>query len=350
MNPIRIGIVGLGRNTRSRHLPGFQACDDVELIAVSNRRPESTRQAASEFDIPKTYDNWERLVADDDVDAVMIGTWPYLHCPITLAALELGKHVLTEARMACNLADARRMLDAAQRKPELVAQIVPSPFGLRAGNMVQDLLHSGYIGDLREFVVLGTSAEFADQQTPLHWRQAAKYSGLNMLTLGILHETLIRWLPDPIRVLASTQTFTDQRRDPDSEKLTAVDRPDSVQVLTELPSGARGMYHLSGVMHHGPGFQIHLYGSEGTLRYYLGPKDRLLGAGKDDSELSEIRVPPEKQDTWRVEADFIDEIRGGPRPTLTDFATGVRYMEFTEAVQWSAEAGIAVSLPLATDR
>jgi predicted dehydrogenase len=346
MDPIRIGIVGLGRNTRSRHVPGFQACEKVELIAVCNRRPESTQQVALEFDIPKTFDDWEQLVADDDVDAVMIGTWPYLHCPITLAALENGKHVLTEARMAVDLTEARRMFAAAQQHPELVTQIVPSPFGLRAGKLIQELLQNGYLGDLREFVVLGTNSELADSQTPLHWRQAARYSGLNMLTLGILHETLIRWLPDPIRVLASTQTFTDRRPDPDGANVAAVDRPDSVQVLTELPDGARGMYHLSGVLHHGPGFQIHLYGSEGTLRYYLGSEDRLLGARKDDTQLSEIRVPPEKQDAWRVETDFIDAIRGGPRPTLTDFATGVRYMEFTEAVQRSADAGTQVSLPL----
>ena len=346
MNPIRIGIVGLGRNTRSRHVPGFQACDDVELIAVCNRRPESTQQAASEFGIPKTFDNWEQLVADEDVDAVMIGTWPYLHCPITLAALEHGKHVLTEARMACNLAEARRMLDASERRPELVTQIVPSPFGLRAGKLVQELLQTGYLGQLREFVVLGTNADFADPQAPLHWRQTGKFSGLNMLTLGILHETLIRWIPDPVRVSASTHTFTKHRPDPDGAQSVQVDRPDSVHVLTQLPDGARGMYHLSGVLHHGPGFQIHLYGSDGTLRYYLGPEDRLMGARKDDSDLQDIYVPSEKQDAWRVEADFIDAIRGGPRPMLTDFATGMRYMEFTEAVQRSADSGTQVSLPI----
>ena len=52
-------------------------------------------------------------MADPDIDAIVIGTWPYLHCPITLAALEAGKHVLTEARMSMNAAEAHRMLAAA---------------------------------------------------------------------------------------------------------------------------------------------------------------------------------------------------------------------------------------------
>ena len=119
MNPIRIGIVGLGKNTRLRHIPGFRNCDGVELVAVCNRRPESTQQAAAEFGIRKTCEHWEQLVTDPDVDAVLIGTWPYLHCPITLAALEHGKHVLTEARMARDFAEAKQMFDASQEHPHL---------------------------------------------------------------------------------------------------------------------------------------------------------------------------------------------------------------------------------------
>src|SRR5687767_6519965 len=102
MKPIRIGLIGAGGNTRLRHIPGFRAIEDVELAAVCNRRPESTAAIAKEFSIPRTYAKWEDLVADPDLDAVCIGTWPYLHCPITLAALDAGKHVLTEARLAMN--------------------------------------------------------------------------------------------------------------------------------------------------------------------------------------------------------------------------------------------------------
>ena len=72
--------------------------------AVCNRKRETTARVASDFDIPKIYSNWEDLVADPDVDAVVIGAWPYLHCPVTLAAFDAGKHVLTEARMAMNAA------------------------------------------------------------------------------------------------------------------------------------------------------------------------------------------------------------------------------------------------------
>src|SRR5262245_35911133 len=90
---LRIGIVGLGANTRLRHVPGLRACPQVEIVAVSNRRPESTTAAAREFGIPRTFEHWQDLVADAAIDAVVVGTWANLHCTVTLAALDRGKHV-----------------------------------------------------------------------------------------------------------------------------------------------------------------------------------------------------------------------------------------------------------------
>ncbi len=347
MNTIRIGIVGLGANTRLRHVPGLRSQEGVEIVGVCNRRAESTAAAAQQFRIPKAFAKWEQLVEDPDIDAVVIGTWPYLHCPITLAALEAGKHVLTEARMARNADEAQQMHKASRRHPELVTQIVPSPFGFRAGQVVRDLLADGFIGKLREVVVLGINDSVADPSAPLHWRQDAQLSGVNMLTLGILHETLIRWVPDPTRVFAQTHIFTSQRSDAQSGEMRNVGTPDSVRVLTEIASGARGLYHLSGALHHGPGFQIQLYGSEGTLKYLFAPQDRLLAARKGESDLQEITVPADKAGGWRVEEEFINAIRGTEKIQLTDFATGVRYLQFTEAVARSAEQRVAVKLPSA---
>jgi predicted dehydrogenase len=346
MNAIRVGIIGLGANTRLRHVPGLQACDDVEIVSVCNRRPESTGKAADEFGIAKTFDKWQDLVADADIDAVVIGTWPYLHRDITVAALQAGKHVLVEARMARNAAESHQMLKASRQNDHLVAQIVPSPFGLRVHQTVRQLLADGYVGELREVVVLGCNAANANPAIPLHWRQSAELSGLNMLAMGILHETLIRWVPDPVRVLAQTQIFTAQRPVAETGEPSDVGTPDSVHVLTELPGGARGIYHLSSVTHHAPPLQIRIFGSEGTLQYLCGADDQLLGARKDEGELTEIQIPVEKQGRWRVEADFIDAIRGNRSVEFTDFATGVRYMEFTEAVAQSAARGQAIGLPL----
>ena len=344
MNSIRIGIVGLGGNTRLRHVPGFRACQDVEIVGVCNRRPESTEAAATEFGIPKTYSHWEDLVKDPAIDAVMIGTWPYLHRDISIAALESGKHVLTEARMACNATEAREMYAVSKEHPGLVAQIVPSPFGLRVHDAVTELLTEGFLGQLREVVVLGINSGVADASSPLHWRQSSELSGLNMLAVGILHETLVRWTPHPSRVLAQTQIFTPVRLDPETERMEQVSTPDSVHILTEIPGNARGIYHLSGAVQHGPGMQIHLYGSEGTIKYGFDRDDHVSLGREDESSLRELVIPAGKAGGWRVEEEFVGAIRGTEPVQFTDFATGVRYMEFTEAVASSAASGSAVEV------
>ena len=72
MSTIRVGIVGLGANTRLRHVPGLRACRDVEITGVCNRSEASTAKAASEMEIAKTFQRWQDLIADDDIDAVAV--------------------------------------------------------------------------------------------------------------------------------------------------------------------------------------------------------------------------------------------------------------------------------------
>ena len=59
---IRVGIVGAGTNTKERHIPGLRDMDGVEIVSVSNRSRESGDRVASQFEIPKVYDNWLDLV------------------------------------------------------------------------------------------------------------------------------------------------------------------------------------------------------------------------------------------------------------------------------------------------
>ncbi len=189
---IRIGLVGAGENTRVRHIPGLQAIDGIEIAAVVNSTAESSQRVADEFGIPKTFASWQELIESPEIDAVVIGTWPNLHCEVTCAALDAGKHVLTEARMARNLDEAKQMLEASKAHPDLVAQIVPSPFGLECGPAISNLLKTHFLGDLREVIVLGANDQFWDYSKTLHPRQDAELSGKNTLALGILHESLMR--------------------------------------------------------------------------------------------------------------------------------------------------------------
>ena len=99
MKTIKIGLIGAGGNTRTRHIPGFKAIENIELSAVANRSMESSKKIAAEFGVREVATSWRQIIENPDIDAVCIGTWPYMHCPITIAALENHKHVLCEAQI-----------------------------------------------------------------------------------------------------------------------------------------------------------------------------------------------------------------------------------------------------------
>jgi predicted dehydrogenase len=346
---IRVGIVGAGNNTRVRHIPGLQAIEGVEIVSVCNRSRESSQKVADAFHIPKVYEDWRDLVAADDTNAIVIGTWPYMHCEVTCAALDAGKHVMCEARMARNAAEAHTMLKKSQAHPELVAQIVPSPFTLRVDRTIQELIADGYVGDLYAMTVRGITPGFADPTAPLHWRQRQDLSGFNILTMGIWYEAVMRWVGPASRVFARTRIFTAQRRDPETGTVVTVDVPDHVDIVADLECGAQATYEFSAVCGLAPGSGAWLFGSKGTLHYDQA-SDKLFAGRQGDKALQEVAVAAEKAGRWRVEEEFVGAIRGQEQIQLTTFADGVKYMEFTEAVHRSAASGQVVSLPLAEFR
>ena len=342
---IRIGLVGAGANTQARHIPGFQAQEGVELVCVANRTPDSSRRVAEKFSIATIKESWRQVVESSDVDAVCIGTWPYLHCEVTCAALEAGKHVLCEARMAMNLQEATTMLETSKSHPDLVAQIVPSPFGFRVDRTIKELIAKGWLGEVLVLNLRETGRQFADPEAPLHWRHRPDLSGLNRLTMGIWYETAMRWVGHARSVCASAKTCVQKRKHPDTGELMAVGIPDHLNVLVDFESGVAGNLQFSAVTGLGRESGAGLFGTEGTLKYDA-LSETLWGGKKGSQELSEISIDPSKAGLWRVEEEFINAVRGQEKVTLTDFETGVRYMEFTEAVERSCLEGKKVELPL----
>lgn len=338
---IRVGIVGAGDNTVKRHIPGLQAIEGVDIIGVCNRTRESSERVAQECNIPHVYDAWTDLVFDERIDAVVIGTWPYMHCPVTLAALDADKHVMTEARMACSAAEARAMFEAARTRPHLVAQVVPAPFTLHLDATVRRLIAEGYLGDLLA-VEVRAGGSFLDRGSPMHWRQDFDLSGFNMMTLGIWYETVLRWAGEATRVAAMGKTFVTMRKDIQGLP-RAVRIPDHLDVIAEMACGAQAHFQISSATGLVQPQEVFLCGSEATLRFADGI---LYGGSRKDAQLAEIAIPAGEVGGWRVEEEFIHAIRGIEPIRFTTFADGVKYMEFTEGAARSMANGMTVALPL----
>ncbi len=338
---LRLGVVGAGANTRARHLPGFQAIPGVEVVAVCNRTRESGERVAAEFNIPRVFDNWLDLVNDAQVDAVCVGTWPYLHGPVTLASLAAGKHVLTEARLAMDYREAQAMA-AAAAATDRVAMVVPAPFYLESEPVVLPMVADGFFGDWLEIHVRAMGGVF-DPLAPLHWRQRRDLSGQNTMALGIVNETVRRYAGDETSVSALARIFTPTRLDAENGQSRPVDVPESLGVLAEMACGATAVYHLSSVTPHGRNGVFEFHGTRAALRLADGSAWVATGVG---GVFSPVEVSPQQRGGWRVELDFVDAIRQGRPVTRTSFADGVKYMAFTEAVHRSLRAGARVALPL----
>ena len=341
--PIRVGLIGAGGNVRNRHIPGFLAAADCELVAVANRTVQSGRTVADQFNIPKVYAHWRELLEDEEVTAVCIGTWPYMHRTMTLAALAAGKHVLTEARMANTAAEARDMLDASRAHPHLVCQLTPTSTSYTIDNVIKRLIDEGHLGELLSVDFTSLQNNFADYDGPLHWRHDRALSGYNTLNIGASYESMMRWLGRGNRVMAMAKVHVPYRRD-DRGVLTSVSIPDHVDILYELANGAQVHMQMSATSGLNGGNHIWMFGSEGTI--HVDSQRRVWAGKRGDAELAEVPNPPETQARYRVEEQFTNAIRGTEIVDMVAFETGVHYMEWTEAVHRSAQSGQAVYLPL----
>ena len=340
--PIRVGIVGAGANTQNMHIPGLLACEGVDIISVCNRSRASSARVAEQFGIATVYDNWWELVAAPDTDAIVIGTWPNLHCQATLAALTADKHVMVEARMAMNAIEAEQMMNAARAKPHLTTQVVPGPLSFGVDATVQRLIAEGYLGEILAIELRDHGPAFLDRDKPLHWRHDADFSGVNMLSLGIWYETLMRWVGEAKLVMALGKTFIKMRLDETSGQLRPAQLPEHLTVIADMVCGAQATFSFSQVTGTRPVQEIVLYGSEGTLRF---ANQSLYGGRRGEVELREINIPENDRGKWRVEEEFINAIRGLEPIRYTDFATGLKYMQFSESVANSLKTSNAVLLP-----
>jgi predicted dehydrogenase len=324
---LRIGIVGAGEIVRTRHLPALKKQADVEFVAVSNSTYESGQKFCAE-NLPHATPmrNWADLVALPDIDIVWIGTPPYMHSAVTISALEAGKHVFCQARMAMDLAEAEEMLAASQRYPHLVTMLCPPPYGMRGDLLVKKLLAESYIGQPHDVRLQSFMSTYLNPEAPAHWRQKIEISGLNVLTLGIYVEVLQRWLGDITGVFARGKILHRLRRGYE------VIVPDLLNVLCTFENGAEGVLEFSGVNACAPSDRVEIYGDHGTLTYDFATD--LIRAGKHGGqELHDVDLTPELQSEWRVEEDFLAAVKSNgrirPHPSFED---GVRYMRVVQAV------------------
>jgi xylose dehydrogenase (NAD/NADP) len=144
---LRWGILGAARITRSL-VPAFHDAAGQSLVAVASRSTEKARAFADQWSVPRTFEGYDALLADPDIDAVYIPLPNHLHAEWTIRAAEAGKHVLCEKPLAMTASEVDAVREAARRTGVHVAEAFMyrhHPQTL----LVKQLVEAGAIGQLR---------------------------------------------------------------------------------------------------------------------------------------------------------------------------------------------------------
>jgi len=178
MKTIRWGIIGCGNVTEVKSGPGFQKASNSELVAVMRRNGELAEDYAKRHNVPKWYDDADKLINDPDVDIVYIATPPAFHKEYTLKCAEAGKPVYVEKPMARNFEECTAMVEACQNAGVSLF-VAYYRRALDRFNKVKELIDAGKIGEVRfvSIVLYKKLVQIDLNSGELPWRVIPEISG-----------------------------------------------------------------------------------------------------------------------------------------------------------------------------
>ena len=271
MNEIGIGLVGGGYMGKA-HAVALAAVASVfdtalrprlEVIAATSHA--SAAGYARAYGFARAAEDWQDLVADPKVQAVVIASPQSTHRAIAEAAFAAGKPVFCEKPLGASLADARAMVAAAEASglPNMIGfNYVRTP----ATQFVRQLLADGTIGTVTWFRGEHTEDFLSDPAQPATWRTSGRANGaMGDLAPHILNCTLA--LMGPIaEVSARIETVHAIRPGPKGPAV--VDNDDQAQMMVRFASGAMGHLYISRVATgRKMGYAYEIHGTKGGIRF-----------------------------------------------------------------------------------
>ncbi len=119
MDKVRWGVLSTAKIGREKVIPGMQAGEYSDIVAIASRDLERADAAAKSLNIPKVYGSYEKLLTDPEIDAVYIPLPNHMHVEWAIKALQANKHVLCEKPVGLSSVEARQLLVAAKESPHL---------------------------------------------------------------------------------------------------------------------------------------------------------------------------------------------------------------------------------------
>ena len=348
MKPIRFGVVGVSGVIGGTHVRAIQQVEGAEIVAVTDIDQNGAREVARATGCELTK-NYEWLVKRGDIDAVSLCTPHAQHFQQTLDALRARKHVLVERPLATTVAEADKIVAAAEkheRKVGVVFQYRYRP----AVRAAKNLMLQGELGRIYRVTLVHTAFKTQHFYDSAPWRGTWSGEGGGVtIHQGLPYLDLMAYLVGmPSAVTAWSRTLAHD-----------IEVEDTCSALAELPDGAQCMIHFNSFQIPGESY-LEIVGDRGTIRIEgddlklfrpAAPLRQFIAT--DTSHLyscpqcAEQAVPMENTagTHYSVVWDFVNALRTDQSP-FCDAREAAKSLEIANAILVSSCTGKPVALPL----
>ena len=353
----RVGIVGVGFGS-AVYAPAF-ASEGWEVAALCSRHREKARSAADAVGVRDVHTDPLEMIARDDISAIGIASPPATHHPLSIAALQAGKHVLCEKPFALNARQAAEMRDAAKASGR-TAMVGHEFRHTPQRAYVKELLDGGYIGRFQ----LCTIELFLDRYVtreprPLTWLARESEGGGLLGALGSHYiDALRHWFGEVTAVSGRLLMLRPELLDPATNHVVKSETDDAFVFTLEFASGGIATMIASFAATPARGARLAVMGDAGTLiAEQPGPnpmEDGVVVASRNGSPLQPLPTPSrytpftDARDhrlmAFRMLVrEFNDGIARGtsPAPNFTD---ALRCQEVLDAVRESSRSGRRIGI------
>lgn len=199
----RVGILGTGAISQVVHLPTLTQMRGVEVACVVDSDRAKARTLADRFGVPETQASDEALLADADLDAVVVASPSHMHEEHAVAALREGKHVLVEKPLALTAEGVRRVIDEATRAGRVVMVALNNRYRPDA-RALRPFIRGGELGEVFQ-VRVGSLNRKVRTARPTWRHDPATAGGGALMDLGVQTLDLALWMlgyPEVERVAA----------------------------------------------------------------------------------------------------------------------------------------------------
>jgi predicted dehydrogenase len=363
-----IGVVGAGRWAGLAHLPGWARDERCRIVGICDREPERAAAAADQYGAAVVTGDYRVLLDREDIDVIDVVTRDSEHYPVNLAAVEAGKHVLSEKPVAHDHHDVRRIAELARAnglKTKVGFTFRYSP----AVRYLKDMLARGDLGTPYIYNAYEQNSQWLSPRSPLRSQERVNSGRIQVASLEGYGAPVIdigHWFmeSDLTAVVGVLRNFVPERLIAATGAMARTNIDDGDIFIGEFASGAICSVQSSFVtVGNYPGIEVRVYGSEGAaiarLVEEFGICETLKTARPDDVEFREVEVPARyyppggsPRESWRtlyyanLTANFASEVLGEIDGNEGNFDDGLRVQEVINAVEISHHERRWVSLPL----